>query len=183
MPHPIHGSYNTTEPDAQFTNYCIPVCPHATNNMFPSGIALETCNLFQILFHKYAVLLWFCLFATAISYIWTVYCSVGVMKRSRILVKMRVLRVACLLKCGRIHLLNPNYAFTWDREARQRERLAKASCNLIISKTAPAVRTQRSTNTASVISTNICSLDELFKSRSAVAYVECIGRMWKYITR
>jgi hypothetical protein len=53
----------------------------------------------------------------------------------------------------------------------------KSFFNLIISKTAPAVRTQRSTNTASV-----CSLDQLSMSRSAVAYVERIGRKRKYTT-
>jgi hypothetical protein len=110
MPHPIHGSYNTTEPDAQFTNYCISMCPRATDNMFPSCIALETCNLLQILFCKYIFLLLFCVFPTAISYFRTVYCFVEVIKTSRVLVMMLVLRVSCLRKCGRIHLLSPNYA-------------------------------------------------------------------------
>ena len=61
-------------------------------------------------------------------------------------------------------------------------RVAKGSCNLIISKTAPAVRTLKSTNTGSIISTSVCSLDELPMSRSAVVYVERIGRMRKYTT-
>jgi hypothetical protein len=69
-----------------------------------------------------------------------------------------------------------------ERPGKERGLLAKASCNVIISKTAPAVRTQRSTNTASVISTSVYSLDELSMSRSAVAYVERIGRMRKYIS-
>jgi hypothetical protein len=97
---------------------------------------------------------------------------------------MLVLRVACLRKCGSIHFRSPSNATHRlpEIERSDKEKFAKASCNLIISKTAPSVRTQRSTNITSVISTSVCRLDELSMSRSAVAYVERIGRMRKSIT-